>query len=211
MREKYAFRGRAHGSLLARTMGARRAPRVPHSSIRRTPVIASIRRLFACQRYSTRDVFDGDYGMPAQQGFYHKSMGILSVPTATTDRLLLPRGTSCGFKHTFNSPEETCFGRDPYFECPAGWLRKGAGDTRSPGHYWFWCEYQDPNDLCPPGKCRLPQGAACGITYQGIPLNTYGACEGYPVGTCPPGYVKRGPRDEGAPAGYGITWCEATW
>jgi hypothetical protein len=164
-------------------------------------------------------VFTGDWGMPSGQGFAHESpfYGTPSSYNYASHDLPIPRGTVCGLKHSKNAPHETCMGYDAMNACPAGWLPMRAYDTASqtwpwdtPG-YWAWCEYQDVTAACPGTKCdgNVPRGTACGLAYvNGNTATTMGHCEGVsPTVGCPPGWVKFGPRDQGAPSGSGLMWC----
>jgi hypothetical protein len=156
--------------------------------------------------------FTGDLGMPAHAGFYHQALFQSTQPAvnAGTARLAIPRGTVCGLGHSRNDPYTLCAGYTIAMPngCPAGWTKRTAPDADS-GDHWFWCEYQDPFALCPPGVCRtnVPEGAVCGLSYTG---KVDGICEGRvnAVNGCPAGWTRRGPRDEGAPSGVGLAWCE---
>jgi hypothetical protein len=171
---------------------------------------------------------DGDAGLRANLGFYHQ---YLQNSTGDTDdeeypeRLLLPKGTACGFKKTCGASSGiTCMGSDPKVRCPNGWQQRQASDANnSPGCNYVWCEYTDPHGVCATADCQFnlqPPGIVCGITdsdYPDTPINSKlakGRCLGAVTNnSCPSGisggYIWRwhGRYDDGRHAGHGLAWC----
>jgi hypothetical protein len=155
--------------------------------------------------------FDGDYGLAAGDGFYHQSLDANEGLMRAIDAVV-PRGTTCGFKHSCNSSfREKCFDKDPQVECPLGWIPRQASDAKArTGCSYFWCEYLDPQNKCLDFKCAQPNGLTCGMTDSDR-LN--GFCEGVRVTPgalrpCPFGFTFRGTFDDGRQAGHGLAWCE---
>jgi hypothetical protein len=145
----------------------------------------------------------------------------------------------------------TCMGQDPGGAlsatgsgCPVGWQPRrvfdmGSGDGRvdcdsQEGFgtvacgYWVWCEYQDPNQLCPAGSAcaqsALNSGFTCGISADQGTINAndlhdrsnhplspqpdLGRCLGVPTGqSCPAGTVRSSFFDNGRGSGHGLGDC----
>jgi hypothetical protein len=162
------------------------------------------------QGYNQKSV--GDSGMPSGSGFYHQ---FWAGPAATqSDRLVIPRGTACGMKQGCFDFGNTCMGKNPAQECPFGWTPKKAFDLKAPGGcYFHWCEYQDPNNLCPEGNCPIimPQGLTCGLTDNdaGTDDSRTGRCYGRRTWNddCPSGFQRFGFFDDGRKGGHGVGWC----
>jgi hypothetical protein len=167
---------------------------------------------------------DGDNGQTFGLGFYHQYQ---AASTGDTDdeeypqKLLLPKGTACGFKHTCNSSKTlTCMGWNPAVSCPAGWQQRQASDASGAnGCNYAWCEYQDPMNLCTSNDCKFnmqPSGIACGVTDSDYP-DTHtnpklaaGRCLGSVTKNgCPPGFTWQwyGKYDAGRSSGHGLAWC----
>jgi len=167
---------------------------------------------------------DGDTGKPTGLGFYHQHR--LDSTGDTNDeeypqRLLLPAGTACGFKHTCNSTRDlTCMGWNAAVSCPPGWQQRQANDDQgASGCNYAWCEYLDPNQLCTSDDCKFnsqPSGIACGITDSDYP-DTHsnpklaaGRCLGAVTRNgCPTNYAWQfyGKYDAGRSSGHGLGWC----
>jgi hypothetical protein len=160
-------------------------------------------------------VFAGDMKRPANQGWYNSTLISTTAPgrTYSSDRLPLPRGTTCGFKHSRNDPTQTCLGYDSAVSCPYGWTQRVANDEGS-SDSWSWCEFEDLSGTCLNGVCRgnVPLGTACGVSHNG-PKGAWGLCENTVAGPgmarteCPTGWSSTSPADLGAPLGVGIQFC----
>jgi hypothetical protein len=159
-------------------------------------------------------VATGDWGMPSAGGFFHQELFTNTSATNALNRdssmLRIPRGTVMGLGHSLNRKyARTMFGwMGESSSCPGGFTKRYAFDAGAGGAFWFWCEYNDPRALCPPGACRtnVPKGTVCGLGYMG---QVNAICEGQNTSNgCPAGWTVRGPRDELAPWGSGLRWCE---
>jgi hypothetical protein len=157
-------------------------------------------------------VNDGDTGLMKGDGFYHQALDMNQDLARPVDAKV-PPGTTCGFKHTCNpSKVEKCFGLDPAQACPLGWFRVQASDARAnSGCNFVWCEYLDPQGLCPNSACPQPFGLACGMSDSDASNGQgNGFCQGFRItrgSRCPTGYSLNGPFDNGRTFGHGLVWC----
>ena len=154
---------------------------------------------------------DGDWGKEYGEGFGHSEVAH-GLDASSSDRLVLPAGTTCGFHHTRNTPNRTCMGFDPAMGCPNGWVQRQTFDMSSGNAHWVWCEYADPNGLCANGSCmgNLPLGATCGMASNTGSGDTgsAGSCLGVSGNSaCPGGLQGHDHYDDGRPSGVGVTWC----
>lgn len=183
---------------------------------------AAVENLY-CLTYQTKSyssaggytrVSTGDYGRSSGQGFYHMDKNSNSTGLYDSDSasVYIPAGAVCGLGHTANAPSETCMGVSTKSGCPSGWTYRTATDDSSGGHYWYWCEYQDPSKKCSTSSCYdssyIPKGTVCGLGDNG---GTPGQCLGKPVtssASCPSSsWTYYGNYDYGAKAGVGLAWC----
>lgn len=161
-------------------------------------------------------------GLYSGEGYYAQELAGSAGDVSRPDWLELPQGTACGFRETANDAPGNirCLGRVPWgfttmynnipLGCPVGWTyRIGSDRGASSGQNFGWCEYGDPNGLCPPGSAcasNQPAGLACGVTDTD---HRSGSCLGLNPVTqgCPTGYTFHGFYDAGASSGQGIGWC----
>lgn len=160
------------------------------------------------------DLNDGDWGLKAGYGFAHQYYATSSagVDDYTSAYLKLPQGTACGFKHSQNTKLLKCMGHDPKTSCPPGWTQRYAGDSKSSGGYFQWCEYQDPHSYCNTTSCfaSMPSGLACGVMHAAEATGV-GYCNNVKITSgCPSGFTREGYYDWGRKAGQGIGWCRKT-
>jgi hypothetical protein len=168
------------------------------------------------------NVFDGDFGNSGGFGYRHQELttgGVMDL--AKSKDFILPQGTACGFHHTWNSPGSTCMGLDPAQAfatnpptpergCPSGWTPRRAADANSGGHYWVWCEYEDPNHFSARGFATSVLGLACGISHNNPTGEDRGpVCQGYrPLeNLCPDSTTRAGWIDQGRSDGVGLGFC----
>jgi hypothetical protein len=159
----------------------------------------------------------GDRGLAYGNGFYDQSYAsVYAASPFDSANLILPKGAVCGFKRGCFDFTTTCMGINAAENCPFGWRMKVGSDLNAPaGCNYNWCEYQDPNSLCPNGNClpSIPTGLVCGLTDNDAGTDPFrkGQCLGLDVNTqaCPGGVmVRRGWYDWGRPSHHGLGWCE---
>lgn len=157
--------------------------------------------------------FDGDFGAPAQNGFYHQELvsgGVSDL--GSSDKLKLLPGATCGFHHTRNSPGLTCMGLDPSSSCPNGWTQRSHFDMSSDYGRFVWCEYQDPQSLCSNPLDPATTDCEHNARYIGYVTSMSSNTDpnGHAVardGTCPVGWTRSPNFDDGRPSGQGLSWC----
>jgi hypothetical protein len=173
------------------------------------------------------NIEDGDYGKPATIGYRHQELAQGATGAAAdSTHFVLPQGAMCGFHHTATSPGRTCMGfnaarafADPndtsgLVGCPVGWTAHRVADFNSPGYYWVWCGYNDPNGMTANGATLAVSGVACGgaDANPNIGASQDGSCQDYDaldVTANPPAPLTRSARiDDGRPAGYGLVFFD---
>jgi hypothetical protein len=154
----------------------------------------------------------GDRGLNAGRGFIEQvARGSGSATPGNSDRLTLLRGTACGCKEQCNNSGELCMGWDPSVSCPPGWSQRSGADANGFTCRYYWCEYDDPNQVCCDGStcdpacaAAMPSGTACGVND----LRVDNEWCGMSWGSCPAGFhPTKGRYDSGRMSGDGLAWC----
>jgi hypothetical protein len=162
---------------------------------------------------SVVQTMDGDLGAPSGQGFVHAYLAIGGVTAPSqSGNFVLPKGTTCGFHHTINTPGLTCMGIDPLNGCPAGWNQKKHFDMSSGSGYFVWCEYTDPKSLCE-GQAQtncITNADMMGVTIGVSSVMSPADPGGLATYACPLNeFPVAGPFDSGDPSGQGLAYCVA--
>jgi hypothetical protein len=158
-------------------------------------------------------VFDGDFGAPSNDGFYHQQLGSGGLTDlGSSGKFKLLPGAVCGFHHTRNSPGLMCMGLDAAVSCPNGWIQRSHFDMSSDFGKFVWCEYQDPQGLC--SDPANPATTDCDynaryigyVTSMSSNTDTTGRAIAH-GGTCPVGWTRSPYFDQGRSKGKGLSWC----